>query len=134
MKKLYTKIMHIISPGVVIKSIVLIFMVSFATLRIHAQPSGLCDTGVPFYLVDLSYSPSGSYISPSDSRANNCCGTSSPDRCVAFEIYLHESSAGIKFDIYSGAVPPGAMFYQINCGSPIPVGQSVCYQVKALIR
>jgi hypothetical protein len=126
MKQLYTKINHIIPRGVIIKSLVMIFMVSFATLRIQAQSSGYCNAGVPFYLVDLSYSPSGSFISPSDSRANNCCGTSFPDRCVEFEIYLHESSTGIKFDIYSGAVPPGAMFYQINCGPPIPVGQSVC--------
>lgn len=107
------------------KLLVLTFMVSFATLRIQAQ-SGLCSSGVPFFHVDLRHSPSATFISPSGSRSNNCCGTSFPDRCVEFEVFLHPSSTGIRFDIYSGAVPPGAMFYQINCGPQIPVGQFVC--------
>jgi gliding motility-associated-like protein len=93
--------------------------------NVQAQ-SGNCSPAVPFHLVDLSSSPSATYLSPSGSRSNNCCGTSHPDRCVEFEIYLHPSSTGILFDINSGAVPSGSMYYQINCGPIIPVGQMVC--------
>ncbi|MDI1355522.1 MAG: hypothetical protein PSX36_11410, partial [bacterium] len=32
---------------------------------------------------------------------------------------------GINFQIY-GAVPPGALFYQIGCGPPIAVGSPIC--------
>lgn len=125
MKQFYTQLLKFLSRGTIMKLLVLTFMVSFATLRIQAQ-SGLCNSGVPFFNVDLRHSPSATFISPSGSRSNNCCGTSFPDRCVEFEVFLHPSSTGIRFDIYSGAVPPGAMFYQINCGPQIPVGQFVC--------
>lgn len=33
---------------------------------------------------------------------------------------------GINFDIVSGAAPTGALFYQINCGPQIQVGQPIC--------
>lgn len=93
--------------------------------QVSAQ-SGLCDLTTPFYRVDLSAQPNASYVSPQDSRKGNCCGTSSPDRCIEFEVTLHPNALGISFDIYSGAVPSGSMFYQIDCGPPIPVGQPVC--------
>ncbi len=88
--------------------------------------SGLCDANTPFYVVDLSAQANSSFVTPQDRRLGNCCATSSPDRCVEFEITLHPNALGISFDIYSGAVPTGAMFYQINCGPAIPVGQAVC--------
>jgi gliding motility-associated-like protein len=33
---------------------------------------------------------------------------------------------GINFGISSGAIPPGAIFYQINCGPPIAIGTPIC--------
>jgi hypothetical protein len=36
------------------------------------------------------------------------------------------AAIGINFQIASGAIPPGALYYQINCGPPIPVGQPIC--------
>lgn len=100
-------------------------------LGIHGKAtaqSGLCDPNTPFYVVDLSTQVNGSFVTPQDRRVGNCCGTSAPDRCVEFEITLHPNALGISFDIYSGAVPTGSMFYQINCGPPIAVGQAVCLQ------
>lgn len=93
--------------------------------NLQAQ-SGLCDAAVPFHVVDLSAQVNSSFVTPQDRRDGNCCGTTSPDRCVEFEVTLHPNALGISFDIYSGAVPTGAMFYQINCGPPVPVGQAVC--------
>jgi len=91
----------------------------------HSQ-SGLCDVDVPFYAVDMSGNPDSIYISPQDVRNSSCCGAVFPDRCIEFEITLDAGAIGIKFDIYSGAVPPGALFYQINCGTLIQVGDVIC--------
>lgn len=93
--------------------------------NINAQ-SGLCDPNVPFYVADLTASPNATWVSPSDSRQGNCCGTSFPDRCIEFEITLHPGAIGINFEIASGAVPPGALYYQINCGPLIHVGDPIC--------
>ena len=34
----------------------------------------------------------------------------------------------IEFGIYSGAIPSGAMFFQVDCGDPTPVGESFCVE------
>ncbi|PLW95187.1 MAG: hypothetical protein C0592_00560, partial [Marinilabiliales bacterium] len=88
--------------------------------------SGLCDPGVPFYTCDLTGQPNGTWVSPPDVRTGFCCGAVNPDRCIEFEITLDPGTVAINFDIASGAVPPGAMFYQINCGPPVPVGTPIC--------
>jgi gliding motility-associated-like protein len=85
-----------------------------------------CDPTVPFYQVNLAGQPGGIWYSPGHVRQGNCCGTSSPDRCTSFEITLDTLAAMINFNIASGAVPTGAMFYQIGCGPQIPVGQPIC--------
>jgi gliding motility-associated-like protein len=88
--------------------------------------SGNCHPATPFYNVDLSANPNGSWTSPQGSRSNLCCGNSSPDRCVEFSITLSPDAIAINFQIASGAVPPGAMFYQVNCGTPVQVGSPIC--------
>src|SRR5688572_3062422 len=86
----------------------------------HSQTG--CDPTVPSFVVDLSGSPTLSWLSPPVVREGNCCGTVSPDVCIEFIITLHPAANGIIFDIASGAVPPGGMFYQVDCGPPTPVG------------
>jgi hypothetical protein len=88
--------------------------------------SGNCDPNTPFYTADLTGNPDSIWISPSDSRKDNCCDGSSPDRCIEFEITLDQNAMGITFNIASGAVPTGAIHYQINCGVTVPVGSPVC--------
>lgn len=90
---------------------------------LYAQP---CGSNVPSLIVDLSASPNATWISPPIQRDGNCCGTLPPDKCLQFWITLNPGAQGIIFDIYSGAVPPGALFYQINCGPPTPVGTAIC--------
>lgn len=105
----------------------LIFSILLIGLGVKASAqSGHCDPNTPFYVVDLSSQVNGSFVTPQDRRQGNCCGTVAPDRCVEFEVTLHPNALGISFDIYSGAVPSGSMFYQIDCGPPIAVGQAVC--------
>ncbi|HEX4888264.1 MAG TPA: hypothetical protein VFV37_09495, partial [Luteibaculaceae bacterium] len=88
--------------------------------------SGNCSSNTPFFTVDLTGNPNGTYVSPAVSRAGTCCGNSNPDRCLEFQIRLDPNAVAIEFDIASGAIPPGALFYQIGCGPLTPVGEPIC--------
>jgi gliding motility-associated-like protein len=85
-----------------------------------------CDGDVPSFNVDLSADPEMSWTSPLIARNGNCCGTTNPDRCLEFVITLAADAISVNFVISSGAVPPGALFYQVNCGPQIAVGQPIC--------
>jgi large repetitive protein len=88
--------------------------------------SGDCDPATPFFTVDLTGNPNGTWTSPAVPRVGNCCGTLPPDKCIEFSITLDPAAVAINFQIVSGAVPPGALFYQIGCGPPIAVGSPIC--------
>jgi len=88
--------------------------------------SQICEPIVPSFVVDLTNTPSGTYNSPPIQRDGNCCGTTNPDKCVEFIVTLNPNSLGIIFEICDGAIPPGALFYQINCDPPTSVGSLVC--------
>lgn len=85
-----------------------------------------CDSTVPSFYVDLSASANMTWVSPPIQRVGNCCGTIAPDNCLEFTILLNANAIAISFNIASGAIPPGALFYQINCGPPIAVGSPIC--------
>ena len=87
---------------------------------------GQCDPTVPSFIVDLTASPAATYLSPVVQRLDHCCGATDPDQCIEFIVTLHPTAQGIVFDICSGATPGGAMFYQLNCGSPTAVGTPLC--------
>ncbi len=95
-----------------------------AFFQVNAQT--LCDGSVPQLTANLSSSPTASWISASVVRNGECCSASNPDRCLQFNVTLHPDAAGIIFNIASGAVPPGALYYQINCGTPTQVGSAIC--------
>jgi len=102
----------------------------FLALLIHvidnevvAQP---CMPTVPTFTVNLSANIDTTWISPLVARQDFCCGSSNPDRCVQFIITLHPNTAGIIFNIASGALPTGSMYYQIGCSTPTAVGQMIC--------
>lgn len=86
----------------------------------------ICGPNVPTITVDLSASPSATFQTPNIQRQGQCCGVTAPDQCLQFVITLHPDAQGINFQICAGAVPPGALFYQIACGPPIQVGQAIC--------
>ncbi len=85
-----------------------------------------CDPSVPSFTVDLSSSPTATWMSPSIQRNGQCCSASAPEQCLQLTLTLHPDAQGINFQICEGAVPPGALFYQIDCGPPIQVGQPIC--------
>lgn len=106
---------------------VLLFSLLFLFGQFANAQSGLCDPNTPFYIVNLTGQPNGTWVSnPPIQRAGNCCGTTAPDRCIEFSITLDAAAVAINFQIASGAVPPGALFYQINCGPPVAVGSPIC--------
>lgn len=95
----------------------------FSSTSLFAQ---YCDSTVPSFIVDLSPSPNYNWISPPVQRNGNCCGTTNPDNCLEFVITLNPLAIAVTFNIASGAVPPGALYYQIDCGPPTQVGEPIC--------
>src|SRR6185436_8296945 len=95
--------------------IILIAMLVMFSLTSFAQ---VCGPNVPTFTVNLTGNPNGTWQSPFVIRNDNCCGTTAPDRCVEFIITLDPNATGITFNIIAGAVPGGALFYQIGCGPP----------------
>ena len=93
--------------------------------KLYAQ---ICDPTVPTFNVDLTGNPSGTWVSPPTVRVDKCCppGGAGSDRCVQFVVTLDPAAQGINFTVCSGALPPGALFYQVNCGTPTPVGTVLC--------
>jgi large repetitive protein len=91
-----------------------------------------CDAIVPYEFVDLRGNPDSVWYSPDHKRNGICCGNTSdsdsnqPVRCTSFEVYLDENVAMINFEIFSGAEPPGALYYQVDCGPKIFVGTPIC--------
>ncbi|HQI70982.1 MAG TPA: SprB repeat-containing protein, partial [Bacteroidales bacterium] len=93
--------------------------------NIYSQ-SGNCTSNTPFYSLNLVGNPGGTWTSPSFTRQGQCCGVSNPDRCLEFEVMLDPSAVGLVFSISSGAIPPGAIYYNVNCGPPMAVGTGIC--------
>lgn len=104
---------------------VVLLLLFFCSTQVHGQ-TRICPNNVPFEIANLTGSPDSIWISSSQSRDNHCCGASNPDRCIEFIITLDPGAQGIRFDIESGAPPSGSLFYQINCGPPVAVGQEIC--------
>ncbi|HQQ94946.1 MAG TPA: PKD domain-containing protein [Bacteroidia bacterium] len=85
-----------------------------------------CGTNTPVFFANLTGSPDSIWISPAVQRDDTCCGATAPDKCLKIIITLDANAMGINFNIASGAVPPGAIYYQINCGPPQLVGTPIC--------
>jgi len=90
---------------------------------ILAQP---CDLSTPTYTVDLTGAPDSIWQSPVEIRDGFCCSASGSDRCIEFIVTLDPGALGIQFNIAAGAVPPGALFYEIDCTNPTQVGDTLC--------
>ena len=112
------------------KQIIYIIVIFNLQSIIFSEYSGqsiaqICGPNVPSYTVDLSFDPNASWISPDTVRNDVCCGATGV-RCIEFIITLHPDAEGIILDIYSGAVPGGALFYQVNCSTPSALGDPIC--------
>jgi PKD repeat protein len=107
---------------------ILILWVVFTLSGNFNQYKAQCNPGVPSFNVNLTGNPDSVWNSPPVVRNDNCCGTTNPDRCVRFEVILDPLAVGISFNIVEGAIPPGALFYQVNCGPPQALGSAICLE------
>ena len=85
-----------------------------------------CDSITPSLIIDLTGNPDSVWTSPNISRAGYCCSASGSDNCIEFIITIDPNSEGIRLDIISGAIPPGALFFEVNCANPTEVGDTLC--------
>lgn len=84
-----------------------------------------CAGGTPYNYIDMSNDPDGVWVSGWLGRAGNCCGGATTN-CVEFEVTISEYAVGINFEVFDGALPPGALFYQIDCGPVTNIGVPIC--------
>jgi len=111
-----------VKKSVWIPLVVMVCLV-FVNRMVYGQ-SG-CTADVPFYVVDLSSDPEGSWTSPLVSRSGECCSGASTN-CVEFLVSLHPLASGVVLEIISGSMPSGSLFYQNSCSTPTNVGDSMC--------
>ncbi|MCB9188565.1 MAG: hypothetical protein H6599_04710 [Flavobacteriales bacterium] len=85
-----------------------------------------CDPSTPTFTIDMTGAPDSIWHSPPIARDGHCCAASSSDRCVEFNITLDAGSSGIQINLISGALPSGALFYEIGCANPTQIGDTLC--------
>ena len=87
-----------------------------------------CEDIVPHFEVDFTENPDSSWTSPAVVREGTCCAQIGPPppRCIHFTLTLPPSVVAISFNIESGAVPSGSLFYQIDCNEVHQVGDTIC--------
>jgi hypothetical protein len=96
-----------------------------------------CNSGVPFFNINLSSNPDSTYVTPVIDRQNQCCGGSGNENYVSFYVTLHPDVAMIEIGIAPGyADPGGSGFYNIIsggsasipgiCGTDIAGGTTTC--------
>ena len=101
--------------------VIVITLLFLSPDKLQAQ----CDPSTPTFNVDLTGQPQGTWLSPNVIRQDDCCGGAGVN-CVKFVITIDVNSVGVVFDIASGAMPGGALSYQINCGPSVPIGGKIC--------
>jgi len=98
----------------------------FILLAVAGTQAQICDSITPVFNVNLAGQPNGTWTSPPIQRDGYCCGVSGSDKCLEFDLTLDTAAVNIVFNVASGAMPGGALFYQVNCGPPMSVGQPIC--------
>ncbi len=96
---------------------------SFIRFPVYGQA---CDPTTPSFVINLTGNPDSIWVSPSVKRDGLCCSASGTDRCVEFYVTLDPKANGIRLDMISGAIPPGALFYEVECANPTQVGDTLC--------
>lgn len=96
--------------------------VIFGFLLVKAVSGQYCDPLTPVLNVNLSGQPNGKWISPAVLRQGHCCSASGPDACLQFNLTLDSAAQMVSFNLASGAMPGGSLFYQIDCGPMTAVG------------
>ncbi|MBI3501119.1 MAG: PKD domain-containing protein [Bacteroidetes bacterium] len=90
---------------------------------------GNCDGTVPVYTVDFSKNSDTTVILSVGPRNGLCCGASSPDKCIKFNITVNPKTTQLGFNVKPA--PPGGGVYSIDtcfagCGNPTSIGTKAC--------
>lgn len=104
----------------VIKIVIMVMLLAAGT-RLYAQVS--CSGSTPVFTIDMTGNADSIWTSPSISRSGQCCGVSSSDNCIRFDITLDANAQGVTVTVSGGT---GTTDYSINCGTAIPVGDTIC--------
>jgi gliding motility-associated-like protein len=92
----------------------------------YGQHAPTCGVNVPYFVVDLRGHPDSIWESPRHSRLDTCCGAPGNFTCTSYKLILDTGAAGVNFTIATGAIPSGVMYYQVDCGTQVPVGDIIC--------
>jgi len=87
------------------------------------EPSGLCNSNVPFIVVDFSDDPGGTFHLSDDFRNGYCCGISGGgNRCFEVLLILSDQTAAVSIKL-SGAPATGAANWWLT---PLPAQSGQC--------
>lgn len=99
------------------------------------EPSGLCNSNVPFLVVDFSEQPDGTFYLTDDFRNGYCCGiTGGGNRCFEVLLILSDQTAAVSISL-AGATATGAADWWLTqlpanggtCAAPsYKIGDQVC--------
>lgn len=87
------------------------------------EPSGLCNSNVPFIVVDFTDNPDGSFFLTDDFRNGLCCGiTGGGNRCFEVLLILSDQTAAVSINL-AGATATGAADWWLT---PLPAESGTC--------
>ncbi len=96
---------------------------AYKDLLTSFEPSGLCDSNVPFIVVDFSDDPDGSFYLTDDFRNGYCCGiTGGGNRCFEVLLILSDQTAAVSINL-AGATATGAADWWLT---PLPAESGTC--------
>ncbi|MBW6499171.1 MAG: T9SS type A sorting domain-containing protein [Bacteroidales bacterium] len=108
---------------------------AYKDLLTFYEPSGVCDSDVPFIVVDFTDDPDGSFYLTDDFRNGFCCGiTGGGNRCFEVLLILSDQTAAVSINL-AGATATGAADWWLtplpaeegSCASPsYKIGDQVC--------
>jgi uncharacterized repeat protein (TIGR01451 family) len=101
------------------KNLLLVLSVLFFVSHSYSQAN--CGANVPVFNVDFTGLASGTiWQSPWVVRNDTaCCGAVTPNRCLKFIVTTDTNTTGITLEFMYGAIPNGALYFQIDCGTPV---------------
>lgn len=104
------------------------FLICSMVLLLFIMPEQLfsqtrCGSNVPAYTIDMTGNPDSVWTSPNIGRRGQCCGTSSPDRCIVFTVKLDPMASGINVTSTGGS---SAYSSYINCTTSFSLNSDVC--------
>ena len=117
------------SVGAVFAGVVCLVMFIYSNFGNNAKAFAAgpeVSTTAESFEVNLAGKPDGEFSTPPIARKGQSCVAHNDDACVDFSVTLDKNAEGVKFEIASGDVPVGSLYYYIDCGNPVEVGQPTC--------